>query len=232
MAREQRQVSGPFVEEEGLVGVFSREQADGAIPNGSVVEKINATESDLAPDGAKGIIVVSLDAVEHAEHIGEMTGTTQKRQDDEKFVYFVQWEVAQPLVVGIRETRIKFLEGVPHPFDPENPEDADDETMAQAGRTPIEIIEIPAGAMSMLPPAPDACQVCAANHAEGEPHTPNSLFWQTKRTMEGLPPATWEDALVDCTEPVRESWITALELKGGKIDREKLDKLLAEREKK
>jgi hypothetical protein len=229
VAREQRQVSGPFFEEEGLVGVFTREHADGAIPNGSVVEKINATDSDLAPEGAKGIIVGSLDAEEHSHHIGEMTGTPHDREEGEKFVYFVQWEIAQPLVVGIRETRVKLLEGEPQPFDPDSPEEPKDPAiLTAAGQTPFEMIDM--GNMTMLPPAPDVCQVCAAPHADGEPHTPNSLFWQAKRMTEGLDPATWEDALVDCIPEVRESWITALELKGLTIDREKLSRLLAERE--
>jgi hypothetical protein len=60
--------------------------------------------------------------------------------------------------------------------------------------------------MSLLPPAADACQECAVKHGPDEPHDPQSLFWQTKRNLEGLPPATWEDALAHCPPEVKEAW--------------------------
>jgi len=202
------------------MGVFTRDEAEGAIPNGSVVEKVNAAEDDLTSNGTLGIIIGSLNVEEHAHALQELTGTPHAREEGENYSYFVQWETSQMMVVGIREARVREVD-VPRPFDPDE--------VRGPGEAEVEFIEIPASSMSILPPRPDVCQVCAAEHAPGEPHTPNSLYWQTRRNMEGLPLATWEDALVDCTEPVRESWITALELKGGKIDREKLNSLLAER---
>ena len=64
--------------------------------------------------------------------------------------------------------------------------------------------------MSLLPPSPDKCQVCASTHLPEEPHNPDSLYWQTKRNMEGLPPATWEDALEHVTGDLREQWESIL----------------------
>lgn len=48
--------------------------------------------------------------------------------------------------------------------------------------------------MTLMPPAVDACQVCAVKHALEDPHDPNSLYWQTKRHIDGLDPPTWIDA--------------------------------------
>lgn len=218
MAREQTQVSGPFVEEEGLMGVFTRDQADGAIPNGSVVEKRHTEPGDMTEDGTKGIVVGSINIADHPEHFEELTGTGIKPGPGEKYVYFVQWESAQVMVVSLREHRVEKVDA-PLPFNPDEPEELG-----------IEFFEVPMSSMQILPPAPNVCQVCAADHDPAEPHTPNSLFWQTKRNMEGLEPASWEDAIAHCAEPVRESWIVALELKGATIDREKLNRLLAEKE--
>lgn len=64
--------------------------------------------------------------------------------------------------------------------------------------------------MTLLPPHPDACQVCAVRHAPEEPHNPQSLYWATKCQMEGKPQPTWEEALAHCAPEVRERWVAAL----------------------
>lgn len=60
--------------------------------------------------------------------------------------------------------------------------------------------------MDLLPPADDKCAVCAGDHEPTSPHNPQSLYWQTKRSLEGLPPATWEDALEHVEPGLRERW--------------------------
>lgn len=64
--------------------------------------------------------------------------------------------------------------------------------------------------LSLLKPHPDVCQVCAADHGEQEPHNPESLYWQVARRSEGLPPATWEDAMAHCSMEVQNVWKEAL----------------------
>ena len=68
--------------------------------------------------------------------------------------------------------------------------------------------------MTLLPPPPDCCQVCAVNHAPDEPHNPQSLYWATKREMEGQPPPNWEEALAHVSDPMREAWVEALAERG------------------
>src|SRR4051794_40820857 len=60
--------------------------------------------------------------------------------------------------------------------------------------------------MMLLPPAGDHCSECGTKHHPDEPHNPESLYWQTKRSLAGLPPATWEDALAHCPPEVLEPW--------------------------
>ena len=60
--------------------------------------------------------------------------------------------------------------------------------------------------MELLPPDEDKCQECAGDHLPEEPHNPQSLYWQTKRSLAGLPVGTWEDALAHCPPHVKEAW--------------------------
>lgn len=70
------------------------------------------------------------------------------------------------------------------------------------------------GAWTLLPPPPDACQVCARKHAPTEPHDAHSIFWQTARRIEGLPAATWDDALAHVSDAMHRAWRAEL-LKRG-----------------
>lgn len=69
--------------------------------------------------------------------------------------------------------------------------------------------------MTLLPPAPDACQECAVKHPPEQPHNPQSLYWATKRKMESKPPPTWEIALEHCPQDVYDLWVDALATKHG-----------------
>lgn len=71
--------------------------------------------------------------------------------------------------------------------------------------------------MMLLPPAPDCCQVCAVKHAPEEPHNPQSLYWATKRNMDGQPGPTWEDALAHVSDEVRERWVMLLAERGVEV---------------
>lgn len=92
-----------------------------------------------------------------------------------------------------------------------------------------------AKSFELMPPASGYCPVCASEHDPTSPHNPQSLYWQTKRGLEGLPMPTWEDALEHVTGELREAWESQLkevygfgcpECGGWKRDRE--DYLCAE----
>lgn len=69
---------------------------------------------------------------------------------------------------------------------------------------------MPVSNWTLMPAAPDACQVCAANHTPEEPHNPDSLYWQTARHIAGEDPPTWELALAHVEEPLRQGWVDEL----------------------
>lgn len=71
--------------------------------------------------------------------------------------------------------------------------------------------------MTLLPPAPDKCQVCAADHGPEEPHNPESLYWAMARNMEGKPSPTWEDALAHCDEDVQKASAEVLAKHGVEV---------------
>jgi hypothetical protein len=232
VAREARKICGPFIQEEGILGVFTRGEAPGAIPNGATVEKINSDDGDATEDGTKGVVVGSISvpddrpALEELFEVADGATGTMEPAPDEQYVYFVQWETYQTYVFGIREIRIKHLPDEPAPFDPDNPDEVEPVVMQPVAA----MIGMPGmtSGFQMLPPPPDACPVCAVDHAPEEPHAPDSLFWQIARGMAGGPPPTWEEALAHCTPAVRESWITALARCNVEVDRHRADELAAE----
>lgn len=82
----------------------------------------------------------------------------------------------------------------------------------------VPVTHVPASAWTLLPPAPDACQVCARRHDANEPHDAQSLYWATKRAMEGKPAPTWAEALEHVEPDVRAAWVTALGEHGVTVD--------------
>lgn len=74
-----------------------------------------------------------------------------------------------------------------------------------------------AGAMILLPPAPGACQVCAAKHEPQEPHNAESLYWGMCAKMKGQPSPTWKAALAHCAPATKKIWKAELRKRGVKI---------------
>jgi len=64
--------------------------------------------------------------------------------------------------------------------------------------------------MSMLPPAPDKCQICAVKHGGDEPHNAQSFFYQYWFSSTYGRPVTWADAMMHCSDPVKEAWTANL----------------------
>lgn len=80
-------------EEEGWIGVFTRAQAEGAIPNGTRVVKVLVEKGDTHPLGAKATVLGS--AV-----VPEMPG---------RFGYFVEWDTHPRIAVFVAWMKIKEL---------------------------------------------------------------------------------------------------------------------------
>jgi hypothetical protein len=76
------------------------------------------------------------------------------------------------------------------------------------------VTHVPVSAWKVIPPPPDACQVCAARHAPEEPHNPDSVYWQTVRNIAGEPMPTWADALEHVEDPLRQAWVDELAKRG------------------
>ena len=54
-----------MVTEPGITGMFTRDQAEGAIPNGSRVSKCNSVPySDATPDGTGGVVLGSIGPID------------------------------------------------------------------------------------------------------------------------------------------------------------------------
>ena len=86
---------------EGKRGVvWTENQAEGALPNGSRVEKVNSERADGHRDGALGTVIGSI-------AVPETPGLT------DRYVYFVAWDEdpAAGIPVGIRAGRVRAKEG-------------------------------------------------------------------------------------------------------------------------
>ncbi len=59
---------------------------------------------------------------------------------------------------------------------------------------------------TLLPPALDACQICATKHDPEQPHNKDSLYYQLSFREDNGRWPTWADTMAHCTEDVREAW--------------------------
>jgi len=77
--------------------VYSSAEAEGAMPNGTLVEKQNSEPEDGHPDGERGKIVGSMGPLEEP-----VLGC--------RYGYFVMWEENPEVPVFIMETKLKKYE--------------------------------------------------------------------------------------------------------------------------
>ena len=73
----------------GWTGAFTSQQAEGALPNGSRIMKIDQSADDGAPRGTRGTVLGSLDAANHDLDPGTHG----------KFFYFVEWDTMPRVAV-------------------------------------------------------------------------------------------------------------------------------------
>lgn len=98
----------PFLKTEvGWYGVFTRRQADGAIPNGTRIVKAASEKGDSQRVGALGTVLGSLafppGAAEEAKAELRAKGL---EPHDVAFAYFVEWDALPRHAVGIMDWKI------------------------------------------------------------------------------------------------------------------------------
>lgn len=74
--------------------------------------------------------------------------------------------------------------------------------------------EIGFDAFRILPPRPDVCQVCAANHDPDWPHNRDSLYYQMTFYQKHKRFPTWADAMAHCPEELQAAWRENLAARG------------------
>lgn len=75
--------------------------------------------------------------------------------------------------------------------------------------------------LTLLPPAPGKCLICAHEHAPEQPHNRQSLFYQMHFYQEHGRWPTWADAMAHCSDEVKQQWIEGLLAHG--VPREEID---------
>lgn len=81
----------------------------------------------------------------------------------------------------------------------------------------IEIQEVPASELMLLPPRPDVCQECARYHDPKLPHDKQSLYYQMKFQLEHGRGATWADAMAHCSDEIKALWTAELKKLGVEV---------------
>ena len=85
--------------EGGWLGVFTRQEVPGAIPNGTPVYKVHSEEGDRTPLGMRGTVLGSLDG-DGAQRFYNPHG------DLIRFAYFVEWADMPRVAVGVCDWKI------------------------------------------------------------------------------------------------------------------------------
>jgi hypothetical protein len=100
----------PFLKTEvGWQGVFTRQQAAGAIENGARIVKLESEAEDSQPNGALGTVLGSLGPFPPeaaAEAKAELVAKGLEPHDA-VFAYFVEWDALPRTAVGIMDWKIR-----------------------------------------------------------------------------------------------------------------------------
>jgi hypothetical protein len=80
----------------GWIGIHTRAQAPGAMPNGTRIVKAALEAGDAHPLGSAGRIIGSIAA-----------DYETARRFDAPFFYFVEWDDAPRIAIGVNSAKIK-----------------------------------------------------------------------------------------------------------------------------
>jgi hypothetical protein len=89
--------------EDGIMGALSRNEADGALPNGTAIVKTNSEDGDGTPDGTRGVVLGSLPASEQA--FAEANVPLDMRHPP--YFYFVEFADLPKVSIGIMGAKIR-----------------------------------------------------------------------------------------------------------------------------
>jgi hypothetical protein len=105
------EIPPPFTMEPRRYGmsVFTRNEADGAIPNGTKIRKCDEDEGgDAHPIGEMGVVIGSLPA---PEIDNAMKAKLDVKFWNETHVYFIEWRTTPDLAIGTMGSKIERVEG-------------------------------------------------------------------------------------------------------------------------
>lgn len=106
-----------FLEEPGMVGAFTREQAPGAIPNGTRIVKHYAEVWDANPVGAHGVVLGSMMDDQLGLLVGDLLAPALRHgNENSKYLYFVEWDSAPGRAVVVLGAKIKRADFLPQAF--------------------------------------------------------------------------------------------------------------------
>lgn len=102
----------PFTMEPKRYGncVFTRHEADGAIPNGTVIRKCDAEDGDAHPIGAMGVVIGSLATDPRNDLTRSQLLEIEPRFRDCAYAYFIEWRDEPNMVTGIIAPKIEEVE--------------------------------------------------------------------------------------------------------------------------
>lgn len=96
-----------FRTETGWVGVFTRHQAEGAIPNGTAIVKADSEPGDAHPTGAKGTVLGSIPTIPEVEADARARGL----RPPDAFFYSVEWSARPRVAINIMDWKIRRADG-------------------------------------------------------------------------------------------------------------------------
>lgn len=99
MTTEQEEFFNDLGHHDDYAGMFSRGQAEGAIPNGTRIIKRNSEEGDSTPDGTGGVILGSINGVKAGVPAAIANGVT--------YLYFVEWDDKPKVAIGTVDKKVE-----------------------------------------------------------------------------------------------------------------------------
>lgn len=90
--------------EPGWMGAFTRDHAEGAIPNGARIVKLDGEPGDSTPSGTEGTVLGSIDA-----RLPELRAEARRQgvRPPDAYWYFVEWSNRPRVAVGLMDWKIK-----------------------------------------------------------------------------------------------------------------------------
>lgn len=107
-ADDPKEIPAPFMQEPDKYGpsVFTREEAPGALPNGTLVRKTYEEEGDATPLGTVGTLIGSLPNDTSIIPARERVNIDPQILASE-FAYFIEWRSSPHTVIGCMSAKVE-----------------------------------------------------------------------------------------------------------------------------